>query len=76
MASKSRFADGSIAGQRMLSASVRAMDAHLALRRKADRVSEEMDDITNPHGIPTTELSAEDSLVIVVDDARGALAAK
>jgi hypothetical protein len=52
---------------RVQTAGVRALDAHTRLRRVAERLSEELDEITSPHGVPTTELSDEDSMVIAVE---------
>lgn len=37
------------------------------LRAKIDAVSEELEEVTSPHGVPTTDLSDEDSMVIAVD---------
>lgn len=60
--------------QRMQAAGVRAMDAHTRISRAALRLSEEMDEITSPHGVPTVELSEEDSVVIAVAEARERIA--
>lgn len=46
---------------------MRAIDAHARLRRVATRLSEELEETTSPHGVPTTELSEEDSMVIAVE---------
>ncbi len=43
-----------------------AQAAYQRLRAKIESLSEEMDDITSPHGIKTTEFDDEDSMVIAV----------
>lgn len=58
------------ATNRMRAASVRAFDALAALRRRADRLCEELDEVTAPHGIPNTELHDEDSAVTTIEEAR------
>lgn len=57
---------------RMVAASVRAFDSYASVQRRANRILEELDEVTAPHGVPTTELHDEDSAVIVVDEARHA----
>jgi hypothetical protein len=42
------------------------MEAHQTVKRKAERLLEEMDEATPAHGIPTTNLSEEDSVVTSV----------
>ncbi len=59
------------ATNRMRAASVRAFDSYASLQRRANRLLEEMDEVTAPHGVPTTELSEEDSAVTTVEAARG-----
>jgi hypothetical protein len=54
-------------GDRMHAAGIRAIDAHKRLRSKAATLSREMDEVTSPHGIPVTNLSEEDSMVIAID---------
>jgi hypothetical protein len=56
-----------LSDQRMKSAAVRAIDAHAAVFRLAAMVIEDLEDVTSPHGIPVTDLSEEDSAVIVID---------
>lgn len=50
----------------MHASAVRTIDAYASIKRHADALNEELDDITPVHGVPTTELSDEDSMVIVV----------
>lgn len=64
-----RLADGSFAGARLQSASVRAIDAQRNIQRMAGKLNAAMDDVTAPHGIRVTGLSEEDSAVIVVNEA-------
>ena len=52
---------------RVQAAGVRAIDAYTRLQRLAVRLSEELEEVTSPHGIPTTELDDEDSMVIAVE---------
>lgn len=59
---------------RMQSACVRACDAYRTVTRKAERIQEELDEVTSPHGVPTTELHDEDSVVIAVREAKANLA--
>lgn len=49
----------------------RARDAHRSVRRRAEAVLQELDDITDHGGVPQVELHEEDSLVIVVAEAIG-----
>ena len=67
--SPGRLADGSFAGARLQSASVRAIDSHRNVQRMANKLNKAMDDVTAPHGIRVTGLSEEDSAVIVVNEA-------
>jgi len=53
--------------QRLQAAGTRALEAHARLRRVAERLGEELEETTSPHGIPTTDLSEEDSMVIAID---------
>lgn len=63
-----RFPDGSISSiQRLEAATVRALDAHMTLERKAERLCDELDQATNP-GVVRAPLSDEDSLVIAIRD--------
>lgn len=57
---------------RMHAAATRCIESSQRLRRKAEALMEEMDDVTPAHGIVTTNLSDEDSMVIAVDHARAA----
>lgn len=67
------LADGSGVDQRAQTALVLALDAGAAIRRACNRVIEEMDEATNPHGHPITDLDFEDSAVIAVDAARSTI---
>lgn len=60
-------------GSRTKAAGVRACDAYLTVQRKAARLAEELEDTTAPHGVPVTELSDEDSMVVAIDSARSTL---
>jgi hypothetical protein len=57
----------SVSNQRLVAASKRALEAHARVRRLAERLGEELEHITSPHGIPTMELDPEDSMVIAVE---------
>lgn len=54
-------------GQRLAEAGRRALEAHARVRNVADRLGEELDEVTSPHGIPTMDLDPEDSMVIAVE---------
>ena len=56
----------SAATQRMQAAGIRATDAHASVKRHAKRLTEELDEVTAPHGVQVVELSEEDSLVTSV----------
>lgn len=45
------------------------MNSYRYISRKAERLCEEMDDVTPAHGVPTTDLSDEDSAVISISHA-------
>ncbi|HWW61204.1 MAG TPA: hypothetical protein VN181_07545 [Thermoanaerobaculia bacterium] len=61
-----KLAEGSInKNDRMTAAAVRALDAHIHLERTADRLLEELDQITSP-GVVRTQITDEDSLVIAI----------
>ena len=55
-----------VSDQRMKSAGVRAIEAHRMVREKTERLLEELDAATPSHGVPTTGLSPEDSVVTSV----------
>lgn len=57
---------GNGSDQRMKAAAQRAIDAHRDVARKASLLTVELDDMTPVHGIPTTNLSEEDSAVHAV----------
>jgi hypothetical protein len=61
---------------RMQSAGIRAVDAYASVRRRAARLCDELDDVTD-HGnrIPATDLDIGDSAVIAVDEVRREIAA-
>ena len=63
------------ATNRMRAASVRAFDSYASVARRAGSILEELDEVTSPHGIPTTELHEEDSAVTTIEAARSANAA-
>lgn len=71
-----RIADGSFTGARLHSASVRAIDSYHSIQRIASRLNEELDNVTSPHGIPTTDLGEDDSAVTAVNDALQTLRGK
>lgn len=52
---------------RVQSAGLNAIAAHARVRRKAEALTEELEEVTSPHGIPTTDLGEEDSMVIAVE---------
>lgn len=63
-----RFPDGSVtSNDRLSAAAVRALDAHMILERVADRLIEELDQITAP-GVVRAHITDEDSLVIAIRD--------
>jgi len=51
---------------RVQAAGLSAQAAHQRLRRKAESLIEEMEEVTAPHGIPVAGLSADDSMVVAV----------
>lgn len=57
--------------ERMRAASVRAFDAYASTQRRANQILEELDEVTEPHGVPTVELDDEDSIVTTTAAARG-----
>lgn len=57
----------SVSNQRLVAASKRALEGHKRVQRFAEHLSEELDDVTSPNGIPTTNLDPEDSMVIAVE---------
>ncbi len=67
---KSTNAEHSATTDRMRAASVRAFDAYAGVQRKANRILEELDEVTAPHGMPTIELHDEDSAVHALEDAQ------
>lgn len=58
---------GIVVTQRTQAAGVRAIEAFARLRRIADRLSEEIDEATAPHGVPTADLDSDDSLVTTIE---------
>lgn len=64
-----KLADGSGGGGRpsFEPSCVRAIDSHLTLFRKADRLSSALDDITMP-GVIVSAMDPEDSLVIALQE--------
>jgi hypothetical protein len=67
-----RLPTGGSSGQRLKSATVRACDSYRGVRLRAERILDDMDEVTGRHGIPTTDLPEDDSLVIVTQDALAA----
>ncbi len=57
----------SISNQRLVTASKGALESHARVQRFAEHLGEELDQVTSPHGIPTTDLDPEDSMVIAVE---------
>jgi hypothetical protein len=55
-----------VADQRMHAAAMRAIESSQRLRNKAEALAEELEDVTPAHGIITTCLSEEDSMVTSV----------
>lgn len=62
-----RVGTASLAGERMRSAGIRAADAFRSVRRIADRLNEELDDVTANGGVQVGGLSEEDSMVTSID---------
>lgn len=58
--------------QRIESAAVRAIDSHASVVRAASKVTDELDEVTSPHGVPVVDLDDEDSMVISLVAARDA----
>lgn len=52
--------------QRLRAAAIRASGGALEVKRIADKLAEELEEVTAPHGIPVVELSDEDSMVKAV----------
>lgn len=57
----------SVSNQRLVAASKRALEAYARVQRFAEHLGEELEQVTSPHGIPTTQLDPEDSMVIAVE---------
>lgn len=62
--------------ERLRAAGIRACDSYASIRRRAEKLYDELDEITSPHGVPTTDLGDEDSAVIAVREARDSIAPK
>jgi hypothetical protein len=43
------------------------LEAHARVRRLAERLVDELDHVTSPHGVPVTDLDPEDSMVVAVE---------
>lgn len=53
---------------RLQAAGLNAQAAHVRVRRKAEALLEEMEEITSPHNLPrVTDLDDDDSMVIAVE---------
>jgi len=57
----------SISNQRLVAASKRARESHTRVKRFAEHLSEELDHLTSPGGVPITDLDPEDSMVVAVE---------
>jgi hypothetical protein len=57
----------SVSNQRLVAASKRARESYTRVKRFAEHLSEELDHLTSPNGIPITELDPEDSMVVAVE---------
>lgn len=64
-----------ILSERTQAAGTRAIESTKRLRRFAERLSEEMDEVTAPHGIQVTGFSEEDSLVTSIEAVMASAAA-
>lgn len=64
--SRRRAQDDSLSGQRLQSACIRACDSRASVKRAADRLNEELDQVTAPGGVQVGGLSEEDSMVTTV----------
>jgi len=56
-----------VANPRLSAATKRALEAHARVQLFAEDLCEELEHGTSLHGIPTTELDPEDSMVIAVE---------
>lgn len=59
------------ARDRLAAAEVRATNAYQSVCNKADAVLEELEEVTDPNGVPTIEIHDEDSLVVAMNEAAG-----
>ena len=50
----------------MEAAGIRACDAYTSVQRYADRIAEELDEVTAPINVQTADLDEEDSMVVAV----------
>lgn len=66
------FADGSNQPSCGQASVARALDCGAALRRSTARLLEELDDVTEIHGIPTSNMPDDDSMVTTLTSARSA----
>lgn len=57
------------AAQRQRVAGKKACEAFERVRAKAESINSELDELTNPGGVPKVELDPDDSMVIVVEAA-------
>lgn len=53
----------------MKAAGIRAADAHVSVRRHANRLTAELDEVTPSIGVPLAELEDTDSMVVAVGEA-------
>lgn len=61
---------GIVVTQRVQAAGKRAIESHAKLRRVAESLGDEMDELTAPAtGVPVKELDPDDSMVIAIERA-------
>lgn len=57
---------------RIQAAGVRAMNSYQTVTRLANKLAEELDDVTPVHGVPVNDLDEEDSMVVSIVAAKEA----
>jgi hypothetical protein len=68
MGSITKFPDGSVSSvQRLEAATVRLLDAYMTMERSADRLLDELEQMTSP-GVVRVQIDEDDSLVIAIQD--------
>ncbi len=63
----SRRRDDSLSGQRLFSAFVRACDQQTTVKRVADKLNEELDQVTAPGAVQVANLDEKDPMVATVE---------